>query len=817
MTTPSAIALAMARRVQAEPHRVAARDQGRQLTFAELDALAGTLAARLVERTASGGLSRDAVLPIIVSRSVESVVAIHAAIRAGLPFSAVDDSTPPAMLADLLARLGGPRVGVVARPDRAVGLGRHVDWLPVPSTASDSIPPQPVDPQGRALVMFTSGSTGRPKGVLADWADLDLAGLFVGAPTEEDNPAFTVMTPTPFSFLAGLRRAWQLPVGPTLSIIDPAAVGPVDMLERVDREGVQILLATSSLASALADRWPGGRRLEHVTTVITGGEAMDWSHVPSLRALIAQDAVIVSKYGASEALGEAVVLRITPDQPLGTGPIPLGYVRVPGRARSEPVDPSDRNSPREIVVTGTIARGYLGEPDLTASRFGVYPDGTRFWRSGDIATVTPAGLYHRIGRIDDLVKIRGRLVEPSEPQRVLLSLDGIRSAVVLPHPTAHGSHRLVGHLQLEHDAALTAHDVRAHLSRAIAPHLVPAVLVRHDALPLTDRGKTDRQALLAAPPVPWRTAAPRPVVDEEERFACSAAAIALDFDDVQPDDDLWELGLDSLTAVELTVILEGAGWERLEPAMLLDHRTPAALARLHDDQPRPSQVVHLNCDGGRPPIFCIPGAGGTAMAYRWLATELGPDQPLVVIEPRGLHSPGRPDRTVAAAAGRALGLIEPLLPGGPVVLAGYSGGGVIAYEIALRLHRSGHEVRLLLLDAATGDGTRSRPPWPGALRAAKRASLRAWLRVFPASTVPREQRYRAYHLMGGRAALAYVPPKASFPITLFRPPTSPLAERWRSAVEHLDVIDVAGDHYTMLEPPHVSVLAEAIRPVLSDR
>jgi acyl-coenzyme A synthetase/AMP-(fatty) acid ligase/thioesterase domain-containing protein len=808
--SPLLVATDLVRRAAAEPIRIAARDERRAVTFAELDALAGTLATTLLEHRAE--LGPDAYLPVVCGRDVESVIAMHAAMRAGLPFAPLDASSPPAMLAELLARTGDPRIAVVTRPEQAALLPAVVTVLEVPTGPGVATAPQPVCLEGPGAVLFTSGSTGRPKGVLLDWDGIDNGVTVRRGDHPDQDPRGSVLITSPFTFLGGFYWVTNMCTGPSLSIADPTAVDPVGLLERIDRERITVVSVVPSLAATIVGRWPDGRRLDSVRVVNTFGEALDWEQVPGLRALFSTDAVIASKYGASEGLSEIFRLTITPTTALGTGPVPLGTPVEPGRVRLQPVG-DDPDGPRELAFLGRLARGYLGDPELTAAKFDQDADGTRVFRSGDVATVDADGVYHRIGRLDDLVKIRGKLVEPSEAQRVLRTIPGITTAVVLPQPGPAGAMMLVGHLVLDDGTDLTPRDVRRLLSQEIAPHLVPSLLVRHDGLPVNRHGKTDRQALVGAEPVPWLSSTPRPPANEEERFASSAAGIVLGRADVTPDDDLWELGLDSLSAVELTLLLEEAGWERLEPAVLLDHRSPAALARLHAAGSRPSQAVWLNRDGSRPPLFCIPGAGGTAMAYRWVASEFGPDQPLLVVEPRGLHTPGRPDFTVAQAASRALEHIEPHLDDRPVTLVGYSGGGVVAYEMAGRLAGQGRSVRVLLLDAASSEALR-REPGAATRTTVRRAALQAWLRAFPARTVPREQRYRAYFHIGGRAVQRYSVPPADFPVVVFHPDGSALAPHWRGVGADVDLVEVGGDHYTMLEPPHARGLVAAMRSAL---
>ncbi len=827
--TGNAIAAGLVHFAQDRPGRRAVWSDQRTLTFAELDALAGTLARTLLEHFPVGAPGPTPLLPLLVGYDVESVVAIHAATRAGLAHVPIDAGSPPAVVRDLLPRLGHPGAAVITRPEQTALLPDGVVPLLVPTAPGPTVGPQQITRSDVGFVGFTSGSTGRPKGVAVSWDTIWSNNRDILLDPDEPDPAPAALM-TPVSYAFGYIRTLVPSLGCPVSIIEPLTLTPADFLERFDRDRIRVILAVPSLITSLASRWPAGRRLQHVEQLMTFGEPLAWEHVPLLRSMLPDGATIVNRYGSTEAFAAAQFV-VDSGMPLGTGPLPLGRPLRGVEMRLEPVDPQDPQGPREIIIAGThMADGYLDDPEQTAARFGVDARGRRFTRSGDIATIDVDGLYYRVGRVDDMVKIRGRLVEPSQPQQVLLDMPGVRGVVVLPQAAPDGTPRLVAHLELEPGSALTPAGIRTALGEAVAPHLVPQVLVRHDRLPLNDVGKIDRATLLATQPVPWRSAAPRPPADEFERFAMGAAGTVLGTHDVHPDDDLWELGLDSLGAVELTVILEGAGWAHLEPAMLMDQRSPAALARLREDTPEPSEIVWLNRTGTKGPLFCIPGGGGTAMAYRWVAAALGADQPLVVIEQRGLHSPGRPDRTVEQAAARALAHIEQYLgqratavdDGEPVTVVGYSAGGVVAYEIAARLERLGRTVRLLLIDAPGGCTRDGAAPPGGAMviaqgpgQAARRAALRTWLNVFPASTVPREQRYRAYFLLSGRALRRYSPPAASFPVTMFHPGDSSMLAQWQGVADRMQPVHMPGNHYSMLEPPHAATLAQAMQEALS--
>lgn len=171
--------------------------------------------------------------------------------------------------------------------------------------------------------------------------------------------------------------------------------------------------------------------------------------------------------------------------------------------------------------------------------------------------------------------------------------------------------------------------------------------------------------------------------------------------DLGVEDDLWEAGLESLDAVILCDTLSDAGWGVLEPGDLVEARTVRDVRRLLGrSAPPASTVVTFHADGTREPQFLVPPGGGTALAFVHLAAAFGPDQPLHVVEARGLHRPGPVDRTIEDLAAHVhTAIAERRRPDARCALIAYSSGVPIGFEAARRLRADGRDVALVMLDA----------------------------------------------------------------------------------------------------------------------
>lgn len=831
-TDPSGAARGLSEWARRRPDAPAVGDGSDLFTFAELDARVATLARSLLERIGPFDHRVATAIPVLVERSLDSVVALHGLWRAGIPAAPIDATWPRALVGETIARLGTPPVAVVTTTDARATLPSGIEAVVVPTVAGDGVGPQAVNAPSPAMVVFTSGSTGRPKGVVLSWEMLDdiltgpvLAGV-------DDHARCAVVSP--LHWRGGINRVLAPSQGAFLLVVPDGNPDPTAAFDLADRWRITHLPAVPSHLTAAAARWPHGRRIESVEVLRPFAESLRWDDVPALRAILAPHARIVTSYGASETSAGLVEYTIASDTPIGHGRVPLGVPTRPDRLRLEPLPGPDAPHDRlQIVATHRVATGYLGDPDLTATRFGTDPDGTRWWRSGDLVRRDDDGCLHHTGRVDDMVKIRGRLVEPSEAERALHEIHGIAAAAVVPRPTDRGPVRLVGHLVLDPDSDLTSERVRATLISTLPPYLVPSPLVLHEQLPRTESGKIDRVALRAAAAEPWRAGPPREPVDNLEAALAVISAEVLGLDSVAPDDDLWELGLDSLAAVEMAAAASELGWGPLTPTALLEHPTPAAVAQMlrqsrrHHDPARASAVVFLNPRGERAPLVVLPGAGGTALACRGLARALGPDQPVLVVEPRGLHAPGVPARTIEAMAADVVEAIHAHARARPVIIVGHSAGGIAAYAAAQRLDGQQIPVAAVMLDTPFPGMRRSQPrpgapqpTWTRRARLAARHPLMAIRRIRseiaiavrvrrPGRPSTSEARYAAFRHISVAAVRNYHPEPAAFPILLLHPDDSLAPATW-AGWPSIETRAVRGDHLGMLRTPVVDDVATEV-------
>nr|AKA59447.1 non-ribosomal peptide synthetase [uncultured bacterium AR_456] len=437
-TPPELFAAQVAR----TPDAVAVEHGDRALTYAELDARAGRLAARLV----AAGVGRGTPVALLLERSVDLVVAILAVTRTGGTYVPVDARYPVARMRGVLADTGAPLVLVdagththeVAATTRALRV--DVDQDPEPGPVAAFVAPAPGD---LAYVMFTSGSSGRPKGVEITHRDIvELAFDRSWEPAAHRR----VLMHSPHAFDASTYELWvPLLRGGTVVV----ATGDVDaaLLRRyAGRVGAVFL--TTALFRALAEEDPGC--LAGVREVWTGGEA---GSPRAIRRVLdaCPDTDVVAVYGPTETTTFATRQRLPRD--FGSEPgVPIGapmsnrraYVLGPGLE----LLPDGAVGQLHLAGAG-LARGYHDRPELTDERFRPDPfgaPGERMYATGDLVRWLPEGNLEFVGRVDDQVKLRGFRIEPAEIEAVLVRHPEVSQAVVAVREDDATGRQLVGYV-----------------------------------------------------------------------------------------------------------------------------------------------------------------------------------------------------------------------------------------------------------------------------------------------------------------------------------------------------------------------------------
>ncbi|HEV2999341.1 MAG TPA: amino acid adenylation domain-containing protein [Solirubrobacteraceae bacterium] len=744
--------------VRRAPEAVAVVDGRGAMTYAQLDRRSSEVAAALARRVPRGGL-----VGLRMPRSAELVVAMLGVVRAGCAYVPLDPDQPEARLAELV-RKAAPEV-VLTGLDGAGGTA------PPPLGSADerggggpAPAPSPSLPRGSpdelAYVIHTSGSTGRPNGVCVTHrgvAALTAPGWHgVGPGDRVAQLAGSGFDASALEVWVALLNGAELHVAARDDVLDPRRLAAF-----VSERSITVLHLAAPLLNDAAYR--AALAPLPLRTLLFGGDTVHAGAVAELRAA-GFGGRLLHCYGPTET---TVLASVAPIEdvadprrrlPIG-GPLPGGELYVLDE-RLEPVAPC---VPGELCVGGAgLARGYLGDPALTARRFAPNPvrPGERLYRTGDLARRLPGGGLELLGRADRQVKVRGVRVEPAEVEAVLAGLPGVAEAAVCADRDARGDARLVAYVA---PPTLDPRALRTALRERLADQLVPAAIVPVDRLPLTANGKVDRDALAAlagagggdgdgaaggegdgavrrgaaggnadgavrrgadgrdGAGMPRRGAAggdagaamdgdgagtaPR---GPTEHAVATAFADLLDLPTVGPGDDFFDLGGHSLLVVQLLSRLRDATGVEVPIGAVFAAPTVAGVAAALDEaraeataaaRATEPRLVALN-DSGTPPTFVLfHSLGGGLVPLRPLAAALGDAHPVLGFD--GAIE-GREELSELAEryAAELAGRAGP-----PAILAGWSVGGTLAHEVARRwAERDGTVATVVLIDAPRPSG-----------------------------------------------------------------------------------------------------------------
>ncbi|MFD0223129.1 non-ribosomal peptide synthetase [Streptomyces hirsutus] len=703
------------------------------------------------------------------------------------------------------------------------------------------------DGRGLAYILYTSGSTGRPKGVAI--GHRALVNLLLSM---RDTTGFGVddslLAVTTVSFdIAGLELFMPLVAGGRVIVCDSdTAADGARLAVRIEESGATWMQATPTSWRMLRDAgWDGSPRLN----VLCGGEELPLELAEFLSGRVAS---LRNVYGPTETTIWSTEGLVDPAAGIDIGR-PLAntqlYVLDP---RGRAVEPG---FPGELWIGGEgLAAGYWDRPELTAERFVTRLPAAprqRLYRTGDRARWTSDGRLLHHGRLDNQVKLRGYRIELAEVEAVLQAVDGVSAAVVVVRDD-----RLVGYVVPEPGTEPGTGPSTAAIKKAAAvslpPYMVPGILVVLDELPLTANKKIDRNRL-PEPEVTSDAVFEKPRDATEITLARMWTEI-LGIPEVGVHDNFFDVGGHSLLAVRLSAAIREEWDVEIPISELLRQGTIAELAttvrRGGQETPRVPVVTLREGEEGSRPLFLFHPFGGTVFCYVELTRHLPPGRAVLAVEAPGIESTGEAEVSVEGMAARYIEYLREIQPTGPYALGGWCFGGVIAYEVAGQLRAAGEEIELLAAidsrapieenipetaddatilswfarDLAVPYGKSLDIPAEdlrelGGDAAFDHILARAAAIGVLAEDADRDQilRYFEAYLANGIALQTYLPEPNDLELLLLRAVDEPVDYGpklgWDTLIKgSLQVVDVCGDHNSVMYPPHAAVAAEAIAP-----
>jgi amino acid adenylation domain-containing protein len=644
-------------------------------------------ADRLARHLVAAGLKKEDGVGVLLPAGVHFVVGALASMRAGAAYVPLSPGSPARRLSVEMVEAGVKHIVTDNEhkdhlKDLAIPFSL-IDEIALPEFATILLPQVFAD--DCAYRVFTSGSTGKPKaveithGALANLIEHYLSAL----PMQRSDRMTMLANPT---FDASVADIWPiLAAGGTLIVPPPRILLQLhDLIDWLGRTASTCAFVTTPIAERLLKmQWPRDIALH---SLLTGGDVLH------MRPPAGLPFRLINTYGPTENTVDSLWAVAEPGH--GRPPIgrPIkGVTTLVVDENGQPVVPGQIG---ELVLGGQqVARGYRGQPALTAEKFVPDPShaGRRAYRTGDRTRVNEGGEFEFHGRIDYQLQVLGQRVEPEEIEAVLKDDCRVEEAVCLPSYQGHEVTGLVVCAVLSKEVSSTVDmedALHAMLAERLPPAMRPKTIEFCEDLPRTPGGKVDRRALTELRSVP-----------EQSRAAAKFLSVPEIWKRLLPraqgasgQETFWNLGGDSLAAINLLLEIEALTKVRVPIAHFLADPTLTGLIRLTSDRTSStdracSTVVQLRRGSGVP-VVCWHTLSGDLETYQNLTKYLGERPIFGVVSPSVTHDADLApsvEKMVAdgLAALRRFGLIE------PAAMVGYSWGGLLAFEAARQLTVAG--------------------------------------------------------------------------------------------------------------------------------
>ena len=815
--------------VENKPDQIALVDGLKSLNYAQLGHEANQIAHTILESRHQSE-SRVSLVAIFIDHNHHAIKAILATLLAGCAYQPIDTHFPDERIKKLLD-ISQPHLLVTTQAHRArvielvadgvevlcvddVGMGQSKEKL---HTALSIDAP--------AYLLSTSGSTGEPKSVLHSHKGLLRGASHYRADLSVSNVDHIALilpltyTPSIFCIFGALLS------GASLHMFDLKSRSIEDMASWVITEQITLLYSSPTIFRRLLRGYADELNLSSLRSIQLAGEPLYTADVDMWREKNSQKFFLYNGMGTTEISCFARFFIFT-DTEFEGAQIPVGtpYEDSTYKIVDENNTPVADGEEGQLVVYGDyLPAGYFERPDLSEGKFIPVSEGEALpgYRTGDLVKRSTAGHLIHLGRADGQVKLRGQRVELSEVEAWMLK-SGLATEAVVIHKKEVDNDYLCAFFQPES----SIRDMRKYLSSVLPPFMIPTRLLSMAELPTNHSGKVDRLALqnLSFSTSEGKITNADSVIEQR---VVECFKTILKNDQVGATTNFFDLGGDSLNAVELSIEIQRRLSVPINASTLIEAPTPRSLAK---------EVRQLLSSGNAKslvrfddreycakraadeiPIFCVPGMFGDAMSFRALASKMLPTRAVYAIEYPGYNGEEITYRTLDELVTLCFDDISAAYPQGPIALVSYSLGGTVAFELCKKLRAAGREIRsFVMLDCYSPAGIKMRHARDEFIKSLKQAYRR--IRRLDDLDL-RTQRNNKANKAVTQSIYHFKPTPGDIPnalLVLAKDQPKPLGfidnyKQWsKLIVSGLETLEVAGTHLSLIHPDKAETICQII-------
>ncbi|MBN1267346.1 MAG: alpha/beta fold hydrolase [Anaerolineales bacterium] len=831
----------------AVPDRTAVFDPERSISFRKLKSSSQRLARAILAKLGKNTVT----VAIMQENDIDCITSILAVLRAGKRYIVLDPTIPASSNLAIIQH-GETELVLWDSSTESLKAGSSLGTLAFLNIHNlpENIEGNPLNPSlgpdSDAAIFYTSGTTGTPKGVLKSHRNF-LYRAYI------DGWYYRI---TPNDRVCSLfHNQHSASVGAIfIALLNGASYTPYDVHRQnlhalgnfLANQKITILRSPLTLLRAYIGSIKDPVNLPELRYLCLGGDIVDKEQITSFWNGFKGNYILTHHYALTEA---GVIARHNIDRtfqferetiPLTTF-MPFKEVLLLDSERK----PVPVGKIGEIAIQSAfLSSGYWADPDQTREKYIPAPDGQRLYLSGDRGYCDADGTLYFAGRKDEQVKIRGHRVNLRIIESILKQQNGIQHPIAAPYKEPHGDVALVACYLKQEGININTHQIRRNLREELPDWMVPSHFLAFDSYPYNAAGKVDRVLLEKeiTAKLEQSTQSDRKILDIETTLTTIWEKY-LSVSPIDRRDDFFDLGGHSLAAIQIFSEIEKRYGRRLPIGSLLEIRTIENLARnLAPGAEPPQLVVPIKPSGNRLPLFFAPGITGDVFYIRNLLPYLSEDQPLYGLQPPGMGDSQAPLSSIPEIAAELIRAVKHIQPSGPYHLAGHSFGGFYVFEMAQQLIAQGEEVGLLaILDTYVPEIQLKAPPLVRAnlhMQNIKGLSPRALfiylqtrfrniriklLRypffkrlIFGLGFSPKDVRTankiakHNYRLQPYPGMITYFH-ISERPDYLEVDPTI----NWKDYAAGFDLIEMPGQHGTMLDEPHVRELGSALERVLA--